>query len=57
MICSFQLNGKRARGRQKEKMLDGLGRWLGGGKKIDLIVKMLREIYEEERGHQHQQSY
>ena len=34
--------GKRARGRQRGKIWDELGRWTGGGNGIDLIVKNVR---------------
>ena len=33
------MNGKRASGRQREKIWDGLGRWMGAGKVIDLVLK------------------
>ena len=39
IITTGKMNGKRSRGRQREKIWDGLGRWTGGDRAIDLIVK------------------
>ena len=39
IITTGKTNGKRSRGRQREKIWDGLGRWTGGDRAIDLIVK------------------
>ena len=39
ILTTGKMNGKRARGRQREKIWDEPGRWTGGGKGMDLIVK------------------
>ena len=39
ILTTGKMKGKRARGRQREKIWDEPGRWAGGGKGMDLIVK------------------
>ena len=39
ILTTEKMNGKRARGGQREKIWEGLGRWTGESKGIDLLVK------------------
>ncbi|GFR72916.1 endonuclease-reverse transcriptase [Elysia marginata] len=37
LITTGKLDGKRGRGKQREKMMDGLKRWLGSGSSTETI--------------------
>ncbi|GFO11615.1 protein wwc2 [Plakobranchus ocellatus] len=44
---SGKFEGKRGRGRQREKIMDGLSTWLGPGKVSDILAAALAQIKEE----------
>ncbi|GFS22363.1 eukaryotic translation initiation factor 3 subunit F [Elysia marginata] len=45
-ITTGKLDGKRGRGKQREKMMDGLKRWLGSGSSTETITAMAhRELW------------
>ena len=43
LITTAMMEGKRSRGKQREKMTDGLANWLGAGKVVE-ILKATRDI-------------
>ncbi|GFN78262.1 hypothetical protein PoB_000476800 [Plakobranchus ocellatus] len=38
IVSTGKLEGKRSRGRQREKIMDGLAIWLGPGKESDILA-------------------
>ncbi|GFO27992.1 hypothetical protein PoB_005449700 [Plakobranchus ocellatus] len=38
LVTTGKLEGKRSRGRQREKIMDGLATWLGPGKVSDILA-------------------
>ncbi|GFR63294.1 UDP-glucuronosyltransferase 2A1-like [Elysia marginata] len=40
LITTGKLDGKRGRGKQREKMMDGLKRWLGSGSSTETMTAM-----------------
>ncbi|GFR61752.1 endonuclease-reverse transcriptase [Elysia marginata] len=40
LIRTGKLDGKRSRGKQREKMMDGLKRWLGSGSSTETMTAM-----------------
>ena len=42
LITTGMMEGKRSRGKQREKMTDGLANWLGAGKMVE-ILKVTRD--------------
>ncbi|GFO19823.1 eukaryotic translation initiation factor 3 subunit f [Plakobranchus ocellatus] len=38
LVTTGKFEGKRSRGRQREKIVDGLARWLGTGKVLDTLA-------------------
>ena len=37
LITTGMMEGKRSRGKQREKMTDGLADWLGAGKVVEIL--------------------
>ena len=37
LITTGMMEGKRSRGKQREKMTDGLVKWLGAGKVVEIL--------------------
>ena len=37
LITTGMMEGKRSRGKQREKMTDGLANWLGAGKVVEIL--------------------
>ena len=47
LVTTANTEGKRARGRQREKILDGIARWLGQSKTSDILKEVEdRELWQ-----------
>ena len=47
LVTTTQIVGKRARGRQRENILDGIARWLGQSKTINVLKEVEdRELWQ-----------
>ncbi|GFO39906.1 hypothetical protein PoB_006641100 [Plakobranchus ocellatus] len=51
LVTAGKFEGKRSRGRQREKIMDGLATWLGPGKVSDILAAVKEQFVE---GHDRQ---